>query len=177
MSETPPSTPPNTPPASDPNAPRPARPLAPGSAPPPYTPPPRQPSESNSRPIIISVLYLANFFVPFTALVGVILAYVWRKEAETPEWESTHFTYLIHTFWISTLVFVLGIVVLIIGMVAMMAAQGGNAEAAGLAIGGLFVLMALVWLADAGWFAVRCILSLMKSTSRQPMPRPRTWLF
>lgn len=173
MSETPPSSPP----ATDPNAPRPARPLAPGSVPPPYTPPPRQPSESNSRPIIIAVLYLANLFVPFSALVGVVLAYVWRKEEGTPEWERSHFTYQIHTFWISTLVVVTGVVIMIFGTVAMMAAQGSNSDAAGLAVGGLFMVMVLVWIADAGWFVARCILSLMKASNREAMARPRTWLF
>lgn len=166
-----------TPTTPNPDSPRPARPLPPGSEPPAYTPPPRSPASSNSRTIIVGVLYLSNFFVPFTALVGVVLAYVWRKEAETPEWERTHFTYMIHTFWISTLVFVAGVVILIGAVVAMIAAQGRDAEAAGITGGALFMLMVLVWIADAGWFAVRCILSLMKAGNREPMPRPRTWLF
>lgn len=135
------------------------------------------------RPVIIAILYLLNFVLGFSVLVGVILAYVWRAEARTQEWEKTHYTYLIRTFWIGFAIFV-GTVFLwfatVFGTVfANMehAAETGQQVAAPMAMfGSMFGMMAL-FLLSAAWFAVRCILSLVKAGDRQPMPRPKTWLF
>ena len=60
------------------------------------------------RPIIVAILYLANLFTGFSVLIGLILAYVWRNDRDVTEWEETHFTYLIRTFWIGFWVCLLG---------------------------------------------------------------------
>ena len=73
------------------------------------------------RPIIIAVMYLLNLMFGFTVLVGLILAYVWRNDEETTEWEETHFTYLIRTFWIGFWIIILMIVAVVGGAIALSA--------------------------------------------------------
>ena len=42
-----------------------------------------------NRPTIISLLYLSSAVLGNTAIVGVVLAYVWQGEAHY-DWESSH---------------------------------------------------------------------------------------
>lgn len=118
-------------------------------------PPHREPPVSSgfdfNRPTIIGLLYLLSLLVGVTALVGVILAYVWRNEAHEP-WEATHYRYLINTFWLS-------LVGSVIGFVLMLVVIGF----AILAVVGVLVI-------------VRTVLSLVKAQRREPMPKPGTWL-
>ena len=136
------------------------------------------------RPIIVSALYLLGMMNGVTVLIGLILAYVWRGE-DGPEWENTHFTYLIRTFWIvfwGTIALVVGL--LVVAVIAAATQAGADPDAinpvsddppAG-------VMLAVVIAAFAGvllfvWSCVRSIISLAKAASRRPMPRPRTFLF
>ena len=83
------------------------------------------------RPAIVGLLYLLNIFVGFSVFVGLVLAYVWRGETETQEWEKTHYTYLIRTFWIGLAVFLGAFVLLmstIVGVTFDQAVQGKQAE-------------------------------------------------
>ncbi len=134
-------------------------------------------SVSLQRPVIVGILYLINFFLGFSVFVGVVLAYVWRAETDTPEWEKSHYTYLIHTFWIS---FVLGFgafiawFVLIFGSAYLQTEYGSQSNPAFFL---LFFGMIIGWITLAVWFCIRCILSMSKVGSRLPMPKPRTWLF
>ena len=58
---------------------------------------PRSTGAHLSRPMIIAILYLANVIASFTVIIGVVLAYVWRGDEASEEWEKTHFTLsLIH---------------------------------------------------------------------------------
>lgn len=134
------------------------------------------------RPFIIALLYLLNLVLGISAIVGVILAYVWRNEPETQEWEKTHYTYLIRTFWIS---FAVGVafVMLWFGAVfgsilqAEMTQQGGPNEPppAMLFVGVLGGMLLL--LLNVIWFSIRSVLSLAKAGSAKPMPKPKTWWF
>ncbi len=102
-----------------------------------------------NHPTIISLLYLSAVVLGLTGLIGVVLAYVWRGEAHA-EWETSHYEYLIRTFWIAlagTVVSVLLMIVLI-GFVLLLAV-------------GVLVL-------------VRCVMSLVNAQKRQPMPNPGT---
>jgi len=102
-----------------------------------------------NHPTIISLLYLSAALLGITGLVGVVLAYVWRGEAHA-EWETSHYEYLIRTFWIAlvgTVVSMLLMLVLV-GFVLLMAV-------------GVLVL-------------VRCVMSLVNAQKRQPMPNPGT---
>jgi uncharacterized membrane protein len=104
-----------------------------------------------NRPTIVSLLYLSSFILGITALVGVVLAYVWRGEPRQA-WESSHFTYLIRTFWLG----LLGGIVSVLLMVVLI---------------GFLLLAAVIVLV-----VVRCVLSLVNAQKQQPMPDPQTWL-
>ncbi|WP_271079360.1 DUF4870 family protein [Aurantiacibacter sp. MUD61] len=140
---------------------------------------PQDNSLNMQRPVIISILYLANFVLGFSVFIGVILAYVWRGEERTSEWEKTHFTYLIRTFWIGfvvTLVFFFGMFFTIFATT--WAFDGGPTT--GAPRGGFFLLMLfgmLLFFAMSAWFAIRSILSLVKAGERRPMPNPKALLF
>jgi uncharacterized membrane protein len=100
-----------------------------------------------NHPTIISLLYLSSVVLGVTAIVGVVLAYVWKGEAHA-DWESSHYQYLIRTFWIGligSLVSVLFMIVLI-GFLMLVAV-------------GVLVL-------------VRCVMSLVAAQKQQPMPNP-----
>jgi uncharacterized membrane protein len=66
--------------------------------------PPANPSTGGfefNRPTIIALLFLASPLVGgISAIVGVVLAYVWRSETHA-DWETSHYSYLINTFWIA----------------------------------------------------------------------------
>ena len=105
-----------------------------------------------NQPTIISLCYLASFITGITGLVGIVLAHVWQHENQ-PSWAASHFTYLIRTFWLGFVGFVVsGILSIVI-------------------IG--FLLMPIV----AVWVGVRSVLSLIKAQRQEPMPDPETLLF
>jgi uncharacterized membrane protein len=142
-------------------------------------PPPRA-GVTMQRPTMVGVLYLANIVLGFSVFVGLVLAYVWRRDPEAQEWERTHFTYLIRTFWIGAAVFLSMFVVwfaAIFGIVFDQELQAGQADQppAGFFLG--FFGVILVWLLCAVWFCIRCILSLVRAADYKPMPNPGTWLF
>ncbi len=122
-------------------------------------------------PTVVSLLYLATYFTVFSALVGVILAYVWRRQP-VPEWQRSQFTYLVRTFWLG------------LGGYAMFAAVGLAAiltfqtpvgtmpdavQAAGLVVcgGGLLALTVLL--------VVRCAFVIVNAQQRVPMANARSW--
>lgn len=104
-----------------------------------------------NRPTVVSLLYLSSFILGITVIVGVVLAYVWKGEAHA-EWETSHYDYLIRTFWIGLIGGVVSVLLMIvlIGFLLM------------LAVGVLVV--------------VRCVLSIVNAQKQQPMPNPETWL-
>ncbi len=108
------------------------------------------PSFELNRPTIVSLLYLASFAVGITSLIGVILAYAWKKD-DTPAWEASHYLYLIHTFWIA----VIGVALCVVLMTVFIG----------------FLLLAPL----AALVIVRCVLSLAKAQKRQPMPNADSW--
>ena len=104
-----------------------------------------------NHPTIVSLLYLSSAVLGVTAIVGVVLAYVWKGETHA-DWESSHYQYLIRTFWIGLIGALVSLVLMIalIGFLTMIAV-------------GVLVL-------------VRCVLSLVNAQKRQPMPNPDTWI-
>ena len=131
-------------------------------APPSAAPPPPQgsaPSGSNAtsgsfdfnQPTIISLLYISSFLLGVTALVAVVLAYVWKDQAHA-EWEVSHYRYHIRTFWIALIGSVVSIILMIV------------------------LIGFLLWLAVAVLVVVRSVLSLINAQKQQPMPNPDTWL-
>ena len=72
--------------------------------------------------MIIYILYMASVLLGVTSIVGVIMAYVKRADFAGTEYED-HITYLIRTFWISLIGYVIGVVlsVVFIGFLIMFA--------------------------------------------------------
>ena len=122
-------------------------------------------------PTLICFLYIAAYFTVISAVIGVVLAYVWRRE-ENPAWEETHYVYLIRTFWMGLLGLGGGIVAVIAAAVIGSGSGNDLSRAATVAMAaGIVLLFALVVL-----LAVRCALSLVNAQRSRPMPKPRTWL-
>ncbi len=104
-----------------------------------------------NRPTIVSLLYLASPLLGVTAIIGVVLAYVWRGEPHE-DWESSHYTYAIYTFW-------LALIGTVVSLVLMM------------------VLIGFLTIIAVGVLAlVRSVLSLVNAQRREAMPNPQTWL-
>jgi uncharacterized membrane protein len=123
----------------------------PGQTPPPSPPPAPQGGFEFNYPTIVSLLYLSSFVLGVTAIVGVVLAYVWKGESREA-WEASHYEYLINTFW-------LGLVGSIIGFVL------------------IFILIGIpILLAVMALMVVRSVLSLIRAQKHEPMPNPGTWL-
>lgn len=102
-----------------------------------------------NHPTIISLLYLSSMVLGVTALVGVVLGYVWKGEAHA-DWESSHYDYLIRTFWIA----LIGSFVSFLLMIVLIG----------------FLLLFAVWVL----VVIRCVLSLVNAQKQQPMPNPRS---
>lgn len=101
--------------------------------------------------IIVYALYLGSFIVGITLLAGVVVAYIYRNDAE--DWLVSHYRFQIRTFWMFVL-FSLG--------------------------GGLLALIFIGWLIllfAAVWLIVRCVIGLKRLGERQPIADPASWLF
>ena len=121
------------------------------ASPPRSTPPAATGGFDFNQPTIISLLYIASFITGITAIVGVVLAFVWKDQPKA-EWEASHYQYLINTFWIGLIGSVVGFVLLIVLI-------------------GIFVLLAV-----AALVGVRSVLSLINAQKQAPMPNPGSWL-
>lgn len=99
---------------------------------------------------IIYILYLAGFIVGLTPIIGVVIAHLNKGKSEG--WVTSHYTWLIRTFWIGLLY---GFISFLLAIVL---------------IG--FVLM----LATAVWVIVRCVLGLQAMGRNEPIKNPDSWL-
>ncbi|MEM8878442.1 MAG: hypothetical protein AAGD23_11315 [Pseudomonadota bacterium] len=61
------------------------------------------PNPSNAN--LVYILYLCALLVGVTMIIGLVLAYMNRCKA--PDWLQTHYTFLIRTFWIGLIFFVI----------------------------------------------------------------------
>lgn len=111
--------------------------------------PPAQGGFDFNQPTIISLLYISGFVVGITPLVGIVLAHIWQNDAPQ-EWERSHLTYHIRTFWIGLAGFLAGLVLSII------------------LIGIPIMLLVGVWV------LIRSIVALLKAQRREPIPDPET---
>lgn len=107
-----------------------------------------------NRPTIICLLYLGGFLTGISALIGLIVAYIWKGEPHD-EWMASHFAFHIRSFWIG----VVWTVIAVIGMIVTL----------GLLAWVLFPLVSI-------WFLVRTIKALVAAQHERPIPNPETWL-
>ena len=126
-----------------------AEPTQPLPPPPPAPPPAAAPGENVAK--IVYVLYLATFLTGVTALVGVVMAYVYQDDA--PDWLKTHYRFQIRTFWLGLLFGFVGAVLSVVFI-------------------GFLVLVFL-----AVWLVVRCVKGLKYVGRREPYPDPVGWWF
>jgi uncharacterized membrane protein len=111
---------------------------------------PYAPNEGRNANLIY-ILYLASIVLGLTALIGVIMAYVYRGEG--PEWVETHYRFQIRTFWI-------GLIFSVVAGLLCMVVIG-------------FALLPLV----AVWFIVRCVKGMRHVSRNEAYPNPATWMF
>ncbi len=104
-----------------------------------------------NKPTVISLLYLASLLGGITSLIGVILAYVWRRE-DSAVWAESHYRYHIRTFWLGFAWAIVGALLAIFGI-------------------GFLILLLI-----PAWFAVRAVKSLMAAQRNEPIGNPTTWL-
>ncbi|HKE93202.1 MAG TPA: hypothetical protein VKB34_02765 [Povalibacter sp.] len=100
---------------------------------------------------IIYVLYLCGLAAGITAVIGVVMAYVYRDDA--PEWLRSHYQFQIRTFWIGLLYIAVGcsLAIVLIGF-----------------------LILLFWFI---WVVVRVVKGLRYLEQQQPHPEPNGWGF
>ncbi len=89
----------------------------------------------------------------FVGVIGVIVAYVKRSEARGT-WVESHMTWLIRTFWWSTVWAVIGWVVLIALAIVLIG----------------FALGPLVWAVTAIWVLYRVIRGILRLKENRPIP-------
>jgi len=100
---------------------------------------------------IIYILYLVGVVFGITGIIGVVMAYINRGDAE--DWLKSHYQFQIRTFWIGALYLVIGSMLTIV------------------LIGYLIILFWIVWL------IIRCIKGMKSLDQRQPHPNPTGWMF
>jgi uncharacterized membrane protein len=100
---------------------------------------------------IIYVLYLVGLITGLTAIVGVVMAYIYRDEA--PDWLKTHYDFQIRTFWMMVLYTVICsiLTVFLIGFA-------------------LFLVLAI-------WWIIRCVKGFKYLDQRAAYPNPTGWGF
>ena len=102
-------------------------------------------------PMVIYALYLASIITGgLTALVGVVIAYVYRDKG--PEWLDQHYRYQVRTFWIGLLYFCVSGVL-------------------------MFVLVGFVlWLVAVVWLVIRCVKGFKGLQEKRSPENVDTWL-
>jgi uncharacterized membrane protein len=114
-----------------------------------------EPPESGERGLvnIVYILYLASLIFGMTGLIGVVIAYVNRRDA--PEWLWSHYDFQIRTFWIGMLYLVISVLLTLF------------------VIGWLLVVLWYIWL------IVRCArgMKYLARGERYPSIERESWLF
>jgi len=100
---------------------------------------------------LIYILYLFGLVAGITAIIGLIMAYIYRDGA--PAWLRTHYRFQIRTFWIGLVYLVIGILTSPIFI-------------------GYFVL--LFWLF---WLVVRCVKGIKLVDEGHAQLNSETWWF
>ncbi|MBN2646820.1 MAG: hypothetical protein JXR44_03435 [Thiotrichales bacterium] len=111
---------------------------------------PNTPPVSSTVPTLIYILYLLNLLVPFTSLIGLILAYVNKGDGN---YLDSHYRFQIRTFWIGLLIGLIGAVMTLI------------------MIGWLVLGLLVIWL------IIRCAIGLKYLGRRSAIPNPASWGF
>ncbi len=110
-----------------------------------------QPDSGANNAKIVYILYLVSLVSGITAIIGVVMAYIYKNDAA--DWVQDHYRWQIRTFWIAMLTSLVGFILLFIGI-------------------GFIILLLL-----AVWMIIRCVKGLQALDKGQPLPDSGTWLF
>ncbi len=111
----------------------------------------QQAPNSEGTAKVVYILYLVGIIFGLTGIIGVVMAYINKREA--PDWLQTHYQFQIRTFWI-------GLLYVLIGMVSSV-----------ILIGYLVLLFWVVWL------VIRCVKGMKSLDQKEAHPDPAGWLF
>jgi len=111
----------------------------------------QQAVDSSGSAKIIYILYLAGLIFGITGLVGVIMAYINKGDAE--EWLQAHYQFQIRTFWIGALFMLIGILLSLVFI-------------------GYFLL--LFWIV---WLIIRCVKGMQALDKKEAPANPTSWMF
>ena len=120
--------------------------------------------EDKTLPVVAYVLYLLGHATLLPVFIALVIAYANRGRAGPVG--ANHYTFLIRTFWISIGWYIIGGLLIAVGVPLTLVLIGIPI----VGLGG--TIMAAVWL----WAVVRCVLGLIHLTRDEPYPRPMTWL-
>ncbi len=109
-----------------------------------------RPTDGNNA-FLIYILYLVSFVVGITALIGLVMAYVYKGDA--PAWVQTHYRFQIRTFWIGLLYGLIG------------------AALSFIIVGFLVLLFVVVW------YVVRCVKGMQRVNAGLPYENVETWMW
>ena len=123
-----------------------------------------EPSAAEDRmlPIVVHTLHLLVFATGISPIIGVIIAYMGRKEPES--WRTSHYEFAIWTFWLAMAGAAIGWLLIGVGIPLLLALGLGIIP---IVVGGL--VLGLVGI----WFGVRSVLGLVYAVRGEPYPRPR----
>jgi uncharacterized membrane protein len=113
--------------------------------------PPDSGSDKSNLVNIVYILYLASLIFGVTGLIGVVIAYVNRRDE--PEWLWSHYDFLIRTFWIGLLYVTISALLTLI------------------VIGYLLIPLWYIW------FIVRCVRGMKCLARGESHLDPKSWLF
>lgn len=117
-------------------------------------------TEDKTLPVIVYVLYFLGLFHGLTMIIGLIIAYA-SRDAAGPVMAS-HYTWLIRTFWVGVGAFLLGLVVLLVGLPLSFILIGVPIVVAG------GIIMGAAWLVCA----IRLIVGVVHLSRDEAYPRP-----
>jgi uncharacterized membrane protein len=106
---------------------------------------------SRTLALAVYLLYIAQLFTGFTALIGLIIAYFQQSSEES--YLKSHYRFQIRTFWIALLYIVIG------------------------AILAIFLVGWLLLLLIIPWILIRVVRGLLLLNKDQPIPDPSSWGF
>lgn len=121
-------------------------------------------SEDRTMPAVVYGLYLLGLTHGLTIIIGLIIAYASRDSAG-PRMQS-HYILQIRTFWLTIGWFVLGALMIAIGIPLSIVLIGIPI----VMLGGTICFVA--WL----WFALRSIIGVIYLARGEPYPRPYAWV-
>ena len=91
---------------------------------------------------IVYILYLVGIIFFITAIVGVVIAYIYERDASW--WLKGHYRFQIRTFWI-------GVLYALVGIILILPIVGGIS----------FVICCLLWVI---WIIIRCVKPVFDTT-------------